>query len=221
MLLLRPGEFRGEIVVIDTLPGFVRGTPRAAVAAVVEVGGSGSGIFHDVVSGVIADPATIAAVEVEKISRRDDNVVAPGGKLFDVVESVIPGLHDDVLWNPLSVDMLREEHVFPIDETAVFDFFESRDGLVNVFLEQVTHRLTWMFGEPLGDIFAEFVAIRLQFITTEVMEFVLKEVSNFFVELPEHLISLVIGYVKLPWVGLESSVMWEEIVGPPGISTSH
>jgi len=86
------GEVEREVVVVDTLPGLVRGAPGAAVAAVVEVGGVGVRVGHDVVARVVGDEAAVAAVEVEEVGRRHDDVVPAGGQVLDVGQPAVPRL---------------------------------------------------------------------------------------------------------------------------------
>ena len=117
-LLLLGGQALGEVVVVDALPRLVRGAPRAAAGAEVEVGHVRVRVLVLVVAGVVANPAAVTAVEVQPVRRGDDDVVAESGQFLNVSDAVVPGLHDNVLGNFGRVKV-GEDHVLPHDQPAV------------------------------------------------------------------------------------------------------
>ena len=137
VLLLGVGEVEREVVVVDALPSFVRGAPAAAVAAVVKGGDGGIGVGHFVVARVVADPAAEAAVEVEEVGGGDDGVIAHRGEVFDVLEPVVPGLHDDAVGGDRVGVFGGEDDVFPHHEGAVRDGLKDGEGVVYPMLEEV------------------------------------------------------------------------------------
>lgn len=97
VLLLFRGKVGGEVVVINPLPRLVRSAPGTTRSTVVEVGRFRVRVGLVVVTRIVGHIATKAAVEVEEVCARHDRVVAHVRKVVNVLETSVPGLHDNIL----------------------------------------------------------------------------------------------------------------------------
>lgn len=212
---LRGRQVQREVVVVDALPGLVRGAPRAAVAQVVEVGNAGVGVGHLVVARVVGHPAAEAAVEVEEVRGRDDHVVAQARQVGDVFQPVVPRLHDDVLGHRRRVWRV-EDHVLPHHESARRRHgLEQRHGLVDPDLQQVVVGARLVGREEVLRRRAEVVAARLDLVAADVEDVVGKQARELGVDFVHHVVGLVVEDVQLARVGFYGRVVRPLVVGPP------
>lgn len=185
VLLLGVCEVGGEVVVVDSLPCLVRSAPRATNTTVVEGRRSASGVrvSLNIVSRVVGDVATEAAVEIQEVGAGDDNIVALLGELGNVADAVVPGLHDDVLGHLVSSSVGGQNSVLPHEETSVLlagDLLVHEHGvrLVDPVLVEVEVGTRRVISKPVTDGLAEVEAAGLELVTTNVEEVVREAVGE-------------------------------------------
>lgn len=216
------GEPGGEVVVVDALPGLVGGAPGAAVAAVVEVGGSGRsvGVGLDVVALVVAYPAAVAAVEIHEVGGGDDDAVAEGSGVVDVGDAVVPGLDDDVLGDFAGGGGVGgEDDIVPHDEGLVGLLLEVGDGAVDPDLVEVAHGV--VLGEELASEAAEVVAVHVELVAANVEPVVGEDPGELLVHFAGDFVGLVVEDVELARVGLDGGMGRPVVVRPPGVDAGQ
>lgn len=230
------GQALGEVEGVDALPGLVRIAPRGTRTEVVVRGGvvrrrvgikgilNGLGKWWgavDIVAGVVGDPPSVTAVEVQEIGRGDDDVVTLVGELLDVVDTQVPGLHDDILGDGLGGEVGREDDILPHDQTTRGLVLEDGESLVNVVLGKVRVGCTGVLLEPILRVRGVVVAVGVELIETDVEEVVGEDTSQLCVHILDQLVGTLVGNVKLTGVGLDSRVVSPAIVIPPGVGAGN
>ena len=224
VLGLGRGQVTLEVVVVDALPGLVGSAPGATTATEVERGsGTGRvGVDVDVVARIVGDVATETAVEVEPVGAGDDDVVSHGGEVGNVGNTVVPGLHDDVLGDLLGMSISGEDNILPHHETTVLVVAvglggEDGHGLVDPVLVKVEVGAGLVGGEPVADRLAEVEAAGLELITTNVEDVLGEALGELRVDVLDDIVGLGVDHVELTRVGLHSGVQRPVVVGPPGV----
>ena len=139
---LAVGQVESEIVVVDALPCLVWCTPRTASAAPVEVRRAVCriGVNHDVVPGIVSNPASISAVEVHEVGTGNDDAVTLCGEIANVIKAVVPSLEDNVFGdNASSSHISGELDIFPHDESLVCLRAEVWQGSVDPDFVEIAH----------------------------------------------------------------------------------
>lgn len=190
VLALGLGLVAVKVVVVDALPRLVGGAPGAADAAVVEGRrrAGGIGVALDIVAGIVANVATEAAVEVQEVGRRDNDIEASSGQLGDVVNAVVPRLHDDLARDVCRVSISRQKDILPHNQAAVGAAGVARrgedgHGVVEPVLVEIKVGAGRVLSKPLADGLGEVETASLQLVATNVEEVVGKLAGDLAVNL--------------------------------------
>jgi hypothetical protein len=233
VLGLSLSQASGEVVVVDALPALVGGAPRSTSTSVVDSGGGvGRGVLVkglldglgqlwglvDVVARIVGDISSMTAVEVEEVSRRDNDIVTRLGKCLDVGNAVVPRLHDDILGDLVGSKVGRENRVFPHHQATARSVTEDGQSLVDVHLGKVSVALAWVALEPIHGVARVVVAVALELIESDVEQVISEDIGQLAVHILDERVGARVSDIKLTRVGLNSRVVSPAIVIPPGIS---